>query len=349
MRGDPLDEVGPHDLAAVCVVQPFIHAQVAPLDKAIVVRRARLEQGDDLRLGLESPAGNGRHDGDGALRLGLEAAVALVDGAEAAGALVEDVEGDEVAWQRRVRHRVAREAPLAKEHLLLRHEELAQRPRVLGEPRVEPSELRVRRGAHVVRAVLHDDLVVCGERQAQVGAVYFLLGDHLVPAAHKAPHVVGRHAQVVARHTGATRVDHVVRARKLVQPRRRHLRGSGAPFAQQRVRLLKALDDDHLREALRRTRGHELLRHATHRRLPAAVAYRGVVGARRRACLARGGRGLEVDARGARATRQHREVTHARAVGRLGVAPVEDDAHAVVLAEPPHEVLDDAAAARLVL
>ena len=64
------------------------------------------------------------------------------DGAALAAALGEDVKGDEVARQAGVRNRVAREAPLAEEDLVLRCKQLAECPRMLVEPRVEALELR---------------------------------------------------------------------------------------------------------------------------------------------------------------------------------------------------------------
>lgn len=74
---------------------------------------------------------------------------------------------------------VARKAPLSKQDLIVRIEELTEGPRVLAQPGVKPLELGVRSGAHEVRAVLNEDGVVLGEGEAQVGAVHFLLCDDL--------------------------------------------------------------------------------------------------------------------------------------------------------------------------
>ena len=52
---DPLDEVRPHDLAAVRVVEPavvVVHAQVGTLDEAAIVGGARLEQPEQLRAAV---------------------------------------------------------------------------------------------------------------------------------------------------------------------------------------------------------------------------------------------------------------------------------------------------------
>ena len=51
---DPLDEVGPHDLAAVRVVPSVVvvHTQVGTLDEAAIVGGARLEQREQLRAAV---------------------------------------------------------------------------------------------------------------------------------------------------------------------------------------------------------------------------------------------------------------------------------------------------------
>ena len=51
---DPLDEVGPHDLAAVRVVPTVVvvHTQVGALDEAAIVGGARLEQPEQLRAAV---------------------------------------------------------------------------------------------------------------------------------------------------------------------------------------------------------------------------------------------------------------------------------------------------------
>ena len=51
---DSLDEVGPHDLAAVCVVPPVlvVDAQVGTLDEAVIIGGARLEQREQLRAAV---------------------------------------------------------------------------------------------------------------------------------------------------------------------------------------------------------------------------------------------------------------------------------------------------------
>ena len=51
---DPLDEVGPHDLAAVRVVPSVVvvHTQVGTLDEAVIIGGARLEQCEQLRAAV---------------------------------------------------------------------------------------------------------------------------------------------------------------------------------------------------------------------------------------------------------------------------------------------------------
>ena len=51
---DPLDEVGPHDLAAVRIVPSavVVHTQVGTLDEAVIIGGARLEQCEQLRAAV---------------------------------------------------------------------------------------------------------------------------------------------------------------------------------------------------------------------------------------------------------------------------------------------------------
>ena len=72
---DPLDEVGAHALAARDAVGGVVDPQVDALDEAVGVRRARLEQGEQLLLRAERPGGDlaESHPSDDTLRAHAEA------------------------------------------------------------------------------------------------------------------------------------------------------------------------------------------------------------------------------------------------------------------------------------
>mmetsp|Transcript_33115 Transcript_33115/g.107093 ORF Transcript_33115/g.107093 Transcript_33115/m.107093 type:complete len:264 (+) Transcript_33115:658-1449(+) len=236
-------------------------------------------------------------------------------------------------------------APLAKEDLVLRRQELAEGPGVLVQPAGEWAELLVRLRVDKVRAVLCTYLVGGGERDAQVGAIHLLLGGDGRAAIKKTGGLGGVHHEVVTRH--AARVQDVPCARELEESGGGHDDRLRTPLAQQSSNGPGAVDGMHSGEALGHRRRPQRLRHRLDCRPTPPVAYGRV------SCTAGDAPdalllvGDEVD--GHRALRVEAALEEACAVLRLDIAPIRHHPRSLNFERRHKLILEVRSATELVL